>query len=158
MKGWFVLIAGVCMLILTSAASHEVSSPGVGGMIPTIYINTVGSESVKSDDIISGKEVIISFWSAEDASSRIANNNARVAAQSDGIRFISVCVDKEATLGSEIFTLDGIDKSSCYWPDYNKESSQSREFLKNAVGHSYHIGSDGLIQKLSSYQALAVNI
>ena len=65
-------------------------------------------------DALSGKYVVINFWSAADPQSRIDNKRLAEIADSlpsSKIRFVSVCTDTDESLGSEIIKADGLPSS-----------------------------------------------
>lgn len=74
---------------------------------------TLSSDSkVHPLDATDGRFVVLNFWSATDATSRL--NNRRLAEltaslPSSKIKFVSVCTDSDASLSREILSADGID-------------------------------------------------
>lgn len=109
---------------------------------------TLSSNSkVPSPDNTDGKFVVLNFWSASDAASRL--NNRRLAEftaslPSSKIKFISVCTDSDASLSREILSADGIDRLGIHLnasdlteqvaEDY-QTSSGCRSFLIDPFGN-----------------------
>lgn len=62
-------------------------------------------------DSLKGKELIVNFWSASDAESRLANRRLSDLADkgdnSDRL-YLSVCIDKSSVLSEEIAKADGL--------------------------------------------------
>lgn len=91
------------------AGSHSLEQ---GKEAPAISLSSSSASSLDETD---GKYVVVNFWSASDPQSRIANKRlSELTAQlpSSKIKFIGICVDKDATLSSEIMKADGIPASA----------------------------------------------
>lgn len=62
-------------------------------------------------DALKGKYIVLNFWSATDAESRIANKrlaDLTSTLPSPQIQFVSVCTDSDTALQSEIMSIDSV--------------------------------------------------
>ncbi len=118
MKKLFALIAGFVMLLLmTSAFVDKRQEAVLGEKAPALVINSCDGEmSLKS---LEGNWVILSFWSAADAQSRMMQNDvaAYVRGISDpgkahNLEIVSVNFDRSENLMKEIVRLDNLDENS----------------------------------------------
>ncbi|MDE6772134.1 MAG: peroxiredoxin family protein [Muribaculaceae bacterium] len=98
----------IATFFLSSAIPSGSHSLEIGSEAPSISLSPEAGKNIGSLD---GKRVIVNFWSAEDPSSRIANRKLSRLAESDSFsdtRFVSVCIDSDKSIASEIARIDRI--------------------------------------------------
>lgn len=88
----------------TPTATRELE---IGKQAPAL---TLKADCRKEIDSIKEKYVLINFWSATDAASRIANHSYSNLAEWNGheIEVVSVCIDDDYSLAGEIMAADKI--------------------------------------------------
>lgn len=110
---------------------------------------TLSSESriPSLDDKLAGKYVVLNFWSASDADSRLANRQLSRLAESlpsSKIQFVGVCTDSDSSLSNEIMKNDGCSLRGIYLDrsdltpavtDDYQTSSGCRTFLIDPFGN-----------------------
>ena len=73
MKKLSILIAGLAIMLLSvSAFSDKRREAALGNQVPSLVLGE--SDSIVSLESLKGKWVILSFWSAADAFSRMSQN------------------------------------------------------------------------------------
>lgn len=108
MKSKSLIISLTVAAFLSSyvpTGSHQLE---IGREAPAL---TFSSTSSKAFDELKGNNILLNFWSATDAASRIRNRElSEYAETSDSkkLRIVSVCIDEDLSLGMEIARIDGI--------------------------------------------------
>lgn len=108
MKTKSIIFSFVIAAFLSSSIPSGSHSLEIGAEAPQITLSTSSADSVGQTN---GKEIIVNFWSASDAMSRLANRRISMAASSDKSsdkEYISICIDSDKTLAKEIARIDGI--------------------------------------------------
>lgn len=118
MKNLKIIFAALALLMIaTSAFTDKNMEAAIGQKAPALVLAN-DSTSVALDHF-KGQWVILSFWSASDAHSRIAsrsllsmaNDTTHTKGDAD-VTFISVNLDRSEQLMHEIMKIDGIDTDS----------------------------------------------
>lgn len=101
--GVVVGLAGI--VALTSAISTNNVPLEEGNQAPEFTAVNANGNILRLSEL-KGKDVIVNFWSAKDAESRI--NNVRLAreAERDGAKYIGMCVDSDKDLAQEVIKAD----------------------------------------------------
>lgn len=102
-----LILSSTIALFLSSAVPSERHSLKIGEPIPRISLL---SNSKLHSRTINPENAIINFWSVKDASSRVANLYLSKLAErgESNKRIISICLDNDRILASEIMTVDAI--------------------------------------------------
>ena len=112
-----------------------------GCLAPKIEIENLDIEQVK------GKKVLVSFWAAYDAQSRV--NNSLLAANakdfSEEIRMVSVSYDTDSILFKETVKLDNLDENTQYFDRNGKHSDTFRAFRLKDGFANYLLDERGVI-------------
>lgn len=112
MKSWSIILAAVFLLFLTSSKSTELSGAKVGEISPLFELT--GENGVVSLQSLRGKYVLVNFWSAGDAQTRI--NNVfydRLAKKlNDKFSLISINLDDDRELYGQIVEIDELEANS----------------------------------------------
>ncbi len=101
-------------LLVSSAFNEPTFSPEPGALAPFISVsNDSGNVALEQ---MRGDYVLLSFWSSDDAQSRInCNYYAQWAKQHCGsIRHMAVNFDSDSTLFEEIVAIDALDAANQY--------------------------------------------
>ncbi len=103
---FFSIVIAAFLSSSIPSGSHSLS---IGNEAPAITLSQ-GAENLLQN--LKGKKMVVNFWSTADASSRIANRELSMLAESgkfdEDTRFISICIDRDSSLSEEIVRLDGI--------------------------------------------------
>lgn len=115
------ILAGVVGLtLLTSAVSTRNVPLEVGNQAPEISLsNSDGSTKVLSE--LKGKEVILNFWSVNDAESRISNVRLARDAERSGAEYFGICIDADRQLAEEVMKADRVSVDQLYFADKQVE-------------------------------------
>ena len=138
------LVAVLYVFFFTSFI-EKISVPGKGlaegYLAPAITLEDFGPEQVK------GKKLLVSFWAAYDASSRVSN--ALLASQAgklpNDIQFVSIGFDADTTVFNETVKLDKLQESThCYVRNGSSSGLYKTYKLKEGFGN-YLINEEGVI-------------
>lgn len=89
-------------------------TPVVGTEAPALILTTTDDTSLSLHEL-KGQYVLLNFWSKSQPLTRIANHTYNVATADAGIRYISVCLDRdEEQLAKMINSEDGNDAATQY--------------------------------------------
>lgn len=93
---------------LSSAIPSTTHSLEIGKEAPAFSLAVASAHSLSS---LKGEYTIINFWSAHDVESRLKNRQLAGMTGADGspVRMLSVCLDDDAQLASEIAAHDGFE-------------------------------------------------
>jgi len=142
---------------LSSSIPYGSHSLKIGSEAPSI---TLSSSSSANLDRMKGRKVLLNFWSASDASSRLANREISRIAESGiypDMCFVSICIDSDSSLAEEISKTDRISgkvislKSTEVTDDVLADFQTSkgcRSFLIDSFGNLEAITSSANISKL----------
>lgn len=150
MTKFYLTLAAVLLVVLTSSTSaHTNADIVVGGVAPEISLS-----ETKSLSDFRGSYVLLSFWNAENAESRLATRSLEVAARSadpegERITVIGVNVSDSSDIFDGIVTLDGLDRAQHFRPDIKAATETIRNYhladgLRTLTG-SMLVAPDGTI-------------
>lgn len=89
-------------------------TPVVGTEAPVFVLTTSGDTTISLNEL-KGQYVLLNFWSKSQPLTRVANHTYNVATADAGIRYISVCLDRdEERLAMMINAEDGNDTAMQY--------------------------------------------
>lgn len=143
MKSWSIVLAGGFLLFLTSAIPNYHRPLVIGEKAP-ILENAAGTDMIGEQH---GKYVVLNFWSASDALSRIKNATYdRIEKNSNGkFLFISINTDKDTSLYQQIIKVDGIKVSGQYSCSDVKIGKITENYNLDRGNKAYLINPDGII-------------
>ena len=110
------LLAVVGTVWLTSAVSTKNVPLEVGNQAPEISITGSNGESLLLSEL-KGDDVIVNFWSINDAESRISNVRLAREAERTGVMYIGMCIDSDRQLAAEVMKADGVSTDNLYFAD-----------------------------------------
>ena len=112
--GVFAGIAGI--VALTSAISTNNVPLEEGNQAPEITAFNANGNTLRLSEL-KGQDIIINFWSVKDAESRIKNVRLAREAESNGAKYIGICVDSDKSLAQEVVRTDQISIDDLYFAD-----------------------------------------
>lgn len=116
LKSAGILAGAIGLMVLTSAVSTKNVPLEVGNQAPEISLsNSEGSTKLLSE--LKGKEVILNFWSVNDADSRISNVRLARDAAKTGAKYIGICIDSDRQLAEEVMKADRVSTDQLYFAD-----------------------------------------
>lgn len=124
------LAAGAAVMsMLTSAVSINNVPLEVGNQAPELSITDKDGQALSLNEL-TGENVIMHFWSVNDAESRISNIRLSRDAERQGARFISMCVDSDRKLAEEVMRADNLPRETRFYAD---ESTKDNYMLEAGV-------------------------
>lgn len=140
MKKLFALIAGFAILVLSTSAFVDKRQEAVlGEKAPALVVNR--ADSAISLESLKGNWVILSFWSAADAQSRMMQNDVAAYARTivdpvkaDGLEIVSVNFDRSARLMEEIVRIDNLDANTQFHIEDADEANSLRQAYRMNEG------------------------
>ncbi|MDE6480992.1 MAG: redoxin domain-containing protein [Muribaculaceae bacterium] len=129
------------LMVLTSAVSTKNVPLEVGNQAPEISILNTDGESVLLSEL-KGQEVILNFWSAMDAESRINNIRLSREAELTGAKYIGMCIDSDRELAEEVMNVDRVATDHLYFAD-------------KQVTDEYQLAKGTRIVKIDAYGTVA---
>lgn len=116
MKKAILFIASFAFLILTlSAFSDRAKAPAIGYMAPDIEFTDGNDSSIIRLSTFKGENLLVTFWSTSDASSRIrCNEYTSLSKRANAPQHIAVNFDSSLTLFNEIVKRDHLTASKQY--------------------------------------------
>lgn len=136
MKKLKILIAGFALLLMTTSAfADKHQEVAIGNEIPELVVRNDSTEvSLPS---LRGKWVILSFWSASDAESRLSQNRVTSftramdeTSQAGQVELISVNFDRSAQLMREIIEIDRLDSEMQFHIENRDEIATLRKTFR----------------------------
>lgn len=152
MKKTMLIIVSFVLTLLTMSAFVDVRrSARIGSEAPTLVLER--ADSSLALDGLRGKKVVLSFWSAADAQSRLDQNRLatamRRAAEDSETVVVSVNLDRSEKLMKEIAAIDNLDESSQFHVGDATAESAIREVFEMADGlRTFIIDERGIIVKV----------
>lgn len=116
LKSAGLLAGAVGLMVLTSAVSTKNVPLEVGNQAPEISISNSLGESVFLSDM-KGENVIMNFWSVNDAESRISNVRLARDAERTGAKYVGICIDSDRQLAEEVMKADRVSTDQLYFAD-----------------------------------------
>ena len=144
MKKFTLIIAAIVIaLVATSSLSNPNAALEIGKQMPQTDIKA--ADDAMNLSTLHGKWVILSFWSAADAQSRIAASQSYKNAENlnADINFISVNFDRSEALMNEIAQIDGIGGTLLHITDTDSALQLRRKFSMNSGLRTFLIDPEG---------------
>lgn len=116
LKSAGLLAGAVGLMVLTSAVSTKNVPLEVGNQAPEISISNSEGESVLLSEM-KGENVIMNFWSVNDAESRISNVRLARDAERTGAKYVGICIDSDRQLAEEVMKADRVSTDQLYFAD-----------------------------------------
>lgn len=109
-------VATIGTVLLTSAVSTKNVPLEVGNQAPEISLSKSDGKTLMLSEL-KGSDVIVNFWSVNDAESRISNVRLSRDAERSGARYIGMCIDSDRQLAEEVMKADRISTENLYFAD-----------------------------------------
>lgn len=147
-KSWSIMLAAAFLLFLTSSHSTESAEPIVGKDAPLFSLtNNHGSADIQE---MRGKYILLSFWSASDAQSRIDNAIYASAIQdNEKMQLVSVNLDADKTLWQQIIMIDNLDASRQYSSTDVTRGDIIADYHLKTGNRAYLINPEGKIEAVN---------
>ncbi len=116
LKSAGILAGAVGLTLLTSAVSTKNVPLEVGNQAPEISLSDSEGGSVLLSEL-KGKEVVLNFWSVNDAESRISNVRLARDAERSGAKYFGICIDSDRQLAEEVMKADNVATDQLYFAD-----------------------------------------
>lgn len=145
MKKAILFIASFFVLIVSlSAFTDRATAPVQGYNAPDIILSQNGSQTPLS--AFMGKYVLLNFWTASDAESRLKNNMYdNFASGKDNLKLVSVNLDNSDALYREIIKLDRLNPNSQYHAEGSQATKIQQLYQLNGMLNSFLIDLQGRI-------------
>ena len=149
MRRTLTLIAIVAILIVfTSAYNRDNTSTEINAFAP--YFELKNSEGTTKLNDLRGHYVLVSFWSSDNAESRIRNNSYSNKSQSiKDLKIVSINVDESESLYKEISKIDRLQGMSQYHLSDGKENEVYKSYHPESGFNSYLINREGRIEAIN---------
>jgi len=149
-KTKYLLLSVVFAAFLSSSMPQGSHSLEIGSEAPAIELSS--DAVIKNLDMLNGKYVLVNFWSAADARSRI--NNKRLADLSaslpaDKIAFVSICTDTDTTIADEILKADNVPADIIYLSAADTTPQVTEDFQTETGLRSFLIDPFGNLSAVS---------
>ena len=144
MKKFSLIIAAIAIALITSSSfSNRNAALEIGKQMP--LTNVQGADDAMNLSTLHGQWVILSFWSAADAASRIAASQTyrNAEALNADINFVSVNLDRSEALMNEIAQIDGIGGTLLHITDTDAAMQLRRKFSMNSGLRTLLIDPEG---------------
>lgn len=142
-------MASVFLLFLTSSVSTESTEATLNKTAPLFKL-VRGNKTIDLQRL-RGEYVLVNFWSVEDAQSRI--NNVRydriVKNSNNELNFISINIDTDYQLYSQILEIDKLEKRNQYNHSEIVYGKINSEWLNERGYKAYLINPKGEIEKIN---------
>lgn len=149
MKKTMMIIALFVVLIVTvSSRSDREYQAAQGFEVPSLELVSAADSSVIDLESLKGQYVVINFWAASDAESRIAAHDFdRFAAKvgTEQLRLLQVNLDRSVRLFREIVRRDGLEAAQQFTVKAPESSRVSKIFNLGAGLQSYLLDPEGKI-------------
>lgn len=130
--------------IFASAYTSNPNSNRIGFIAPNFEISN--SDTAVSLQHMKGKYVLLTFWSSDDAQSRIANiQYDRATGGQDEVNYVAINYDRSVGVYSEIVKNDGLRTSSQFHDLGGKESKLFDTYQLDRGLKSYLLDPQGKI-------------
>ncbi len=145
MKKAILIIASFTFLVITlSAFNDRATAPEVGYHAPEIFLNSNNGITTLSD--FKGEMVLVTFWSTNDALSRVrCNEYTALADQNDQLRHIAINFDSNKVLFGEVVKRDNLTESQQYHVEGDIARLIKQSYHLDRGLHSFLINPKGKI-------------
>lgn len=152
MKKLSILIAGFAILLLTASSfADKRREASLGSQVPELVLTQ--NDSVMTLGDLKGKWVVLSFWSASDAVSRVARNEVnrfsnfmREQSKAEIFEIVSVNFDRSESLMNEISRLDNLGSGLQFHVSDSSQESEIRNAFRMGAGlRTFIINPEGVL-------------
>ena len=145
MKKAILFIASFAILIISlSAFTDRATAPLIGYKAPQIVLMQ-GDETVTLSGC-NGKYVLLNFWTASDADSRLkCNTYNHISSDKDNLSLLSVNLDRSDALYREIIKRDGLNSKTQYHVEGSQAARINDQYRLKGNMKSFLIDPEGRI-------------
>ena len=144
---WIFVVLLMCSLISFVDKNTPTSGLNVGDKAPNFTIKPIdGNRIIKLKDIDS-KYILLSFWAAYDAKSRMSNAelNYIVNNSTFPVKMVSVSFDEYLSILNETVKEDHINIKNCYVETMGEKSDLYRTYRLHKGFNNYLLNDKGVI-------------
>ncbi|MGN0214593.1 MAG: TlpA family protein disulfide reductase [Muribaculaceae bacterium] len=132
-KALLAIVTFAILLISTSANSTKTTDSRIGYLAPVFSVSN--SDTTLSLQQMQGKYVLLTFWSSDDAESRISNiRYNRMAGKNSKVQHLAVNFDRSAKVFNEVALIDNLDYGTQFHIDSNNQSTIKKEYRIKSKG------------------------
>ena len=147
MNKTILTIAILGLLILFSSAYY--SSPAdsrIGYKAPALVLGN-SNNGLSPLQQHRGENVLLTFWSSDDATSRLANQHYDRLSRMDGVRYthVSVNMDRSVNVFNSIVAIDSLNRSAQYSSTLDAQADICKSWRLDEGYHSFLLDADGKI-------------
>ena len=147
MNKTILTIAILGLLILFSSAYY--SSPAdsrIGYKAPSLVLGN-SNNGLAPLQQHRGENVLLTFWSSDDATSRLANQHYDRLSRADGVHYthVSVNMDRSKAVFNSIVAIDSLNRSAQYNSTVDAQSNIIKSWRLDDGYHSFLLDTDGKI-------------
>ncbi|GEM_PF-1393198 len=150
MKSKNLVFSFVFAAFLTSSIPSGSHTLEIGSEAPSLTLSANADKNLKP---LEGEQILVNFWSASDPSSRIANRTLSQLADSENhksTRFVSVCIDSDESIASEIVKIDRISDKVVSLDKDDVTSDVLEDFQTNTGCRSFLIDRFGNLKAIAT--------
>lgn len=153
-------IAIVGLLILFSSAYY--SSPGdsrLGYKSPSLVLGN-SNNGLSPLQQHRGENVLLTFWSSDDATSRLANKHYDRLSRMDGVHYthVSVNMDRSNGVFNSVVAIDSLNRSAQYSSTIDAQADISKSWRLDEGYHSFLIDTNGIIIAIDPDEKTLANL
>ncbi|MGL5731363.1 MAG: hypothetical protein ACRCX5_09605 [Bacteroidales bacterium] len=147
----FVTLVAICLSVLiASSFVHKDAQPGVGISPGSSFPDMTKLVKNAPENLLSnpnGEYVLVQFWAAYDAESRMKNAQLcnSLYRKNSKIKFLSVSMDPYSEISSETIRLDQIPNENVWIPNVDQREKLLAEFAPKGKLINYLISPEGVI-------------
>ena len=149
MNKTLLVIAIMGLLTLFTSAYYTAPADGrIGHKAPTLMLGNIDNNNDLSPlKQHMGENILLSFWSSDDAGSRLENMRYDRLSRLDGMHFVHVSVnlDRSVSVFNSIVALDGLDRSAHYCASSDARQGIVKSWRLNEGYHTFLIDANGEI-------------
>ncbi|MGL5227758.1 MAG: TlpA family protein disulfide reductase [Bacteroidales bacterium] len=147
----FVTFVAICLSVLiASSFVHKDAQPGVGISPGSSFPDMTKLVKNAPENLLSnlnGEYVLIQFWAAYDAESRMKNVQLcnSLNQKNSNIKFLSVSMDPYKEISFETIRLDKIPNENVWIPNVDQREKLLTEFAPKGKLTNYLVSPEGVI-------------
>lgn len=144
-KALLAVVTFAIMLVFSSAYSTKTIDSSIGYLAPVFAVSN--SDTTISLQQLKGKYVLLTFWSSDDANSRISNiHYSRMASTNSKLQHLAVNFDRSAGVFNEVTKIDCLTDGTQFHEPNGTQPSLHKDYRISQKGfRTLLINPDGEI-------------
>ncbi|MGM9804712.1 MAG: TlpA family protein disulfide reductase [Muribaculaceae bacterium] len=133
-KALLAIVTFAILLIFPSAYSSKTIDSRIGYQAPNFTVSN--SDTAVSLQMMRGKYVLLTFWSSDDANSRISNiHYNRVASNNSKVQHLAVNYDRSEKVFDQVTLIDNLLHGTQFHDNQGSESTLHKTYRINEKGY-----------------------